>query len=156
MIICHTVPEICHMMDVIVTFYFGLFFALLPTPNSPKNKNFKKMKNTPGDVTILHNCSKNHDHMLYCSWDMAHGGCNCYFSFWAFFFCSFTSNNSKNTKKQPKKSKFQKMKKAPGDIILQVYQKSWLDDVWLLRYGAQRTDGPSDRRTDGRTEKRDI
>ena len=22
-----------------------------------------------------------HDHMLYCSWDMAHEGCNCYFHF---------------------------------------------------------------------------
>ena len=24
--------------------------------------------------------------MLYCSWDMARGRCNCYFSFWAIFF----------------------------------------------------------------------
>ena len=30
MIICHTFPEIWHVMDVIVIFYFGLFFALLP------------------------------------------------------------------------------------------------------------------------------
>ena len=29
MIICHTVPEIWHVMDVIVIFHFGLFFALL-------------------------------------------------------------------------------------------------------------------------------
>ena len=26
----HTVPEIWHMTDVIVTFHFGLFFGLLP------------------------------------------------------------------------------------------------------------------------------
>ena len=30
MVICHTVPEIWHMTDVIVTFHFGLFFTLLP------------------------------------------------------------------------------------------------------------------------------
>ena len=30
MIICYTVPEIWHVTDIIVNFYFGLFFALLP------------------------------------------------------------------------------------------------------------------------------
>ena len=30
MIICYNVPEIWHVMDVIVIFHFGLFFALLP------------------------------------------------------------------------------------------------------------------------------
>ena len=43
------------------------------------------MKKTPRDVIILHKCTKNHDHMLYCSWDMACDGCDCYFSFWAIF-----------------------------------------------------------------------
>ena len=41
------------MTDVIVTFHFGSFFALLH-PNSPKNQNLKKMKKTPGDIIILH------------------------------------------------------------------------------------------------------
>ena len=73
MIICYTVPEIWCVTDAIVIFHFGLFFALLPPPppsrNSPKNKNFKKMKKekkTPADI-ILHKSTKNHDHMLYCS-----------------------------------------------------------------------------------------
>ena len=52
-------------------------------------KKKKKKKKTPGDITILHKCTKNHDHMLYCSWDIAHDGCNCYFSFWAII-CPFT------------------------------------------------------------------
>ena len=69
-----TVPEIWPMTDVTI-FHFGLFFALLPH-NSPKHKKFKKMKKTPGDIIILYNCTKNNDHMLYCSWDMAHDGCN--------------------------------------------------------------------------------
>ena len=47
MIICFTVPEIWHVIHVIV-FHFGLPFALFP-PNSPKNQNFKKMgKKKPG------------------------------------------------------------------------------------------------------------
>ena len=59
LIICYTVPEIWCMTDVIVMFHFGLFFALLPS-NSPKNKKMKKK--TPGDIIILHECTKNHDH----------------------------------------------------------------------------------------------
>ena len=34
MIIGYTVPEIWHVTDVIVLFYFGLFFAFLPSPPS--------------------------------------------------------------------------------------------------------------------------
>ena len=37
------------------------------SPNNPKNQNFEKLKKTPGDITILHKCIKNHNHMLYCS-----------------------------------------------------------------------------------------
>ena len=47
MIICYTVPEIWYVTDVISSFHFGKFFALIP-PNSPKNENFKKMKKTTG------------------------------------------------------------------------------------------------------------
>ena len=43
MIICHIVPEIWRMTDVIVIFHFGLFFALLP-PNTQKIKIKKKRK----------------------------------------------------------------------------------------------------------------
>ena len=57
MIICYTVPEIWCMIDVIVIFHFGLFFALLPPPNTPKNENLKKMEKTPGDIM----CDKNYD-----------------------------------------------------------------------------------------------
>ena len=66
-------------------------------PNNPKNQNFEKLKKTPGDIIILHKCTKNHDHMLYCSWDMARDGCNCYFSFWTIF-CPFTSLKAQKIK----------------------------------------------------------
>ena len=69
--------------------HFGPFFALLPSKN-PKNQDFEKLKKTPGDMLILHKCTKNHDHMLYSSVDMACNRFNCYFSFWAIF-CPFTS-----------------------------------------------------------------
>ena len=59
------------------------------SPNSPKNQNFEKMKKKPGDIIILHNCTKNYDQMMYGSWDMVRDRCNCYFSFWAIF-CPFT------------------------------------------------------------------
>ena len=51
-------------------FHFELYFSLLPppppSPNSPKNENFTTKKKLPGDIIILHMCTKNHDHMLYC------------------------------------------------------------------------------------------
>ena len=58
------------------------------SPNNPKNQNFEKMKKTHGNI-ISHNCTKNHDHMLQCSWDTMRDRCNFYLSFWAIF-CSFT------------------------------------------------------------------
>ena len=72
------------------------FFSFWPSfcpfcpPNSPKNQNLIKKKKAPGDSIILHKCTKNRDHMLYCSWDMVRDRCNWYFSFWAIF-CPFTS-----------------------------------------------------------------
>ena len=47
-------------------FFLSSFFFFLPfhPPDSPKNENIKKMKKKPGDITILHKCTKNHDHML--------------------------------------------------------------------------------------------
>ena len=59
------------------------FLPSYPT-NNTKNQNFQKLKKIPGDIIILHKCTKNNDHMLYCSLDMARNRFNCYFSFWAF------------------------------------------------------------------------
>ena len=58
-------------------------------------KKKKKMKKTPGDI-ILHKCTQNHDHLLYCSWDMACDRCNCYFSFWAICCPFYPPNSPKN------------------------------------------------------------
>ena len=80
--------------------YFLLFY-----PSSSLNQNFKKMKKTPGDIIILLKCTQDHDHMLYCSLDMARHRCNCYFSFWAIFclFSPLTTQKIKISKKWKKK-----------------------------------------------------
>ena len=108
MIICYTVPEIWRMMDVIAIYILGYTFPFF-LPNSPKNENFKTMKKRLGDI-ILHKCTKNHDHMLYCYWDMTRARCNCYFSFWTIFspFTPLTAQKMKISKK---------WKKTPEDII---------------------------------------
>ena len=77
------------MCDRCNYFSFCSIFCPFTLLTAQKNQNFKKMKKTHGDIIILHKCTKNHDHMLYCSWDMACDRCNCYFSFWAIF-CPFT------------------------------------------------------------------
>ena len=73
------------------TEFFVILDNFLPfyPPNSQTKKKLKKKKKTPGDIIILHKCTKNQDHMLYCSWDMASDECNCYFSFLTNF-CLFT------------------------------------------------------------------
>ena len=57
------VPETWSATDRI-SCHFGPFFA---PPKDPENQNFEKKKEKPGDIIILHKCSKNHAHMLYCS-----------------------------------------------------------------------------------------
>ena len=71
-------------------FHFGLLFALLPPITAWKIKISKNWKKTL--EISFYSFTKNHDHMLYCSWDMVHG-CNCYYSYWSIF-CSFTPHNS--------------------------------------------------------------
>ena len=44
--------------------HLGPFLALYPTSNL-KNQNFEKMKQTPGDIIILHLGITNNNHMMY-------------------------------------------------------------------------------------------
>ena len=110
----YMVPEIWRATDRIFC-HFEPFFAI--SPNHQKNKNLEKMKNTPGDIIVLHKCTKNHDHILYCSWDMRHDGCNCYFSFWAIFGLLPPPPLPPSPNIQ-KKSKFSKTKRKYQEISL--------------------------------------
>ena len=77
---------------------FCLFTPLTAKKMKISKKKFKKM---PGDIITLYKCTKNHDHMLYCSWDIVSDRYNCYFSFWAIF-CPFTPITAKKWKSQKK------------------------------------------------------
>ena len=85
-------------------FPFWAIFCLFTPLTAWKMKISKTMKNSPGDIVILHQCTKTHVHMLYCSWDMMHGGCNCYFSFLAIFcpFIPLTAWKNKISKNEKK------------------------------------------------------
>ena len=80
-----------------------------------------------GDI-ILHKCTKNHDHMLYCSWNMACDEYNCYFSFWAIFcpFSPITVQKFKISKKRKNAWRYHH--------FAQVYEKSWSYGILFLRY----------------------
>ena len=70
-IIWRMVPEIWSLTE-----FFVILRHFLPfhSTNNPKNQNLKKkMIKTPEDI-ILQKCTKNHHHMLHCSWDMDLGG----------------------------------------------------------------------------------
>ena len=82
--------------------HFGQYFAYLH-PKNPKNENFEKNLEIPGDIIILHKCTKNHDNMIYCSCDMLHYRCT-YFSFWAIF-CPFTPIKARKMEMLKKRKK---------------------------------------------------
>ena len=95
---------------------------------SKKKKKMKKRLKKLGDIITLQKCTKNHDHRLYCSWDMAHYRCN-YFSIWAILlpFMPLTAHKMKISKK---------WKKCPEmSHFTQVQQKSWSYAILFLRYG---------------------
>ena len=75
------------------------FFVILDhyPSNNTKNQNFEKLKKMPGDIIILHKCTTNHDHMLYCSLDKVRNGCHFCFLLWAIF-CPFDSLTSEKPK----------------------------------------------------------
>ena len=126
-------------------FSFWAIFCPFTLLTCPKNKNFKKMKKLPGDIIILHKCTKNHDHMLYCSWDMVHDKSNCYFSFWAIF-CPFTPLTAQKIKILKKWNK--KMKVWSFYTCVQKIMIRWcmVPEIWCT------TDEQMDRWADGQTD----
>ena len=91
----------------------GHFLPFYPTIY-PKNKIWKKCKNTPGDIILLHICSINEDHMMYGSCNTRHGKQN-FLSFWAIFLhLTLLTTQKINIFKKMKKKK----KKNCGEIII--------------------------------------
>ena len=110
----------------------GYFSPFYQTKNK-KNQNFEKMKKIAGDIIILHRYTKNHNHMLYGSWDIEWDAE--FFVILDHFFIFYHPPPPNNLENQ----NVEKMKKASGDII--IYQKLWSGDIQFLRYGAQQMDG---------------
>ena len=66
--------------------HLGQVLALLPHPPLTAQKmKISKMKKNPGDIIILYKCTKNHDHLLYCSRDVVRDGFNSYFHLGLYF-----------------------------------------------------------------------
>ena len=101
-----------------------------------KTRKIKVLKTWKKRLEVLsfytNKCTKNQDHMLYCSWDMARDECNCYFSFLTIF-CPFTHLTAPKMKISKKwKNTWRYHHFTP------VYQKSLSYTILFLRYGAWR------------------
>ena len=94
-------------------------------PNNPKNQSFEKR--TPGDISILHLCNTNDDHMMYGSWDTERDRQN-FFSFWTIFWTFMPLPLTTERIKILKKWK----KKTNGDII--ILHKRTINDNHMI-YG---------------------
>ena len=138
------VPEIWNVWQTEFFVILGHFLPFYPS-NSLKNQYLKKLKKTPRDIIILHKCTKNHDHMLYCSWHMTCDRCNCYFLFWAIF-CPFNPLTAQ-------KIKILKNWKKRLEIL--PFYRCVLYDVYdQMMYGSWDMvhNGQTDERMDGQTD----
>ena len=95
--------------NIVKLVILGLFLPFYP-PKNPKNQNFEKMKQRPGDINILQMCPINEKHMMYGSWDMECDRQN-FFVILDHFLPFYPPKNLKN-------QNFEKMKKTPWDIII--------------------------------------
>ena len=80
---------------------FWTVFCPFSPLTTQKIKILENWKKKPGDITILQKCTKNHDHMLYCSLNTVHK----VQSFWAIF-CPFTSLAARKIKIQKSEKKY--------------------------------------------------
>ena len=119
-------------------FFILCYFLPFYTPNNPKNQNFQKIKNKPGDIIILHNCTKNHDHRLHCSWDTMRDICNSYFLFWAIF-CPFTPLTTQKIKILKKWKKHLEISSFYTSVPKIMITWCMVPEIWCV------TDGQRDR-----------
>ena len=96
---CSFTPQLPPHLNNLLRLFLSSWAIFCPftTLTVRKMKISKKWKIKPGGIVTIHKCTKNHDHRLYCSSDMARDGCNFYFSFWAIF-CPFTPLTARKMK----------------------------------------------------------
>ena len=106
------------------------------------------MKTTPGDINILHMCTKNYDQTMYGSWDMTHDGCN-YFSFWAIF-CPFTPVTAQKIKILKEWKKCLEISSFYIWVLKIMIRWCTVPEIWCVM--DRRTDGWMDGRTEGKSD----
>ena len=79
----------CEGLKLVILGYFSPFIL----PENPKNQNFEKMKKSNGDIIILHVCTKNHNHMMFDSWDREWDGWNFLIAILAYYLPFYPINN---------------------------------------------------------------
>ena len=111
-------------------------FLLLYLNNDPEKQSLGKTLKKPGDISILHMCTINDNHVMYVSWGMGCGGQHFLLSttFWTIF-CLFVPLTTQKLKLKKKENKSWR-----SHHFTHVHQNLWLHDVQFLRYGAQQTD----------------
>ena len=120
-------------------FSFWVTFCLFthhppPTLTARKmkiQKKWKKKKKKPGDIIILHKCTKTHDQMLYCSWDTARDRCNCCYSFWAIFgpFTPQTAQKNKISKNWKKPLEISSFYTSVPKLMIICYT---IPEIWCV------------------------
>ena len=100
--------------------------------------------------------TKNHDHMLYCFWDMVCDTSNSYFSFWAIFLPFYpppplspfpNSPKNQNFKIYKKKFEISSFYTSVPKIMIRWYA---IPEIWYATDGY--TDGCTDRQTDKKSD----
>ena len=96
-----------------------------------KMKIWQSWKKAPGDSIILHECTKNHDHMPYCSWAMVCARCNFYFSFWTIFypFTPLTAQKMRISKKWKKRLEISLFSTSVPKIMIIGYT---VPEIWCM------------------------
>ena len=126
--------------------FWDIFFSFTPL-TARKMKTSKKRKKAPGDIIILNTFTKNHDHIQYCSWDLARDKSNWFFSFWAIFW-SFSPLTAQKIKIKKKKL-FLEISSFYTCVSKIIVRWCTVPEMWCTTNG--QTDGWTNGWTDGRT-----
>ena len=120
------VPEIQSGGKIFSSFW--AIFCPFTSLTTRKIKILKKWKKLL-ERSSFYTCNKNHDLMMYASWDIERDRQN-FLSFWASFcpFSPLTTQKIKILKKWKKRL-------VRYHHFTQVYQKSWSDAILFLRHG---------------------
>ena len=142
------VLEIWSAPDRIFLLSRAIFSPFTPLTAWKMKISKKKMKkNHLGDIIILHKCTKNHNHMLYSSWNMPCDKCNCHFSFWAIFLIFYhplpcppppTAPKTKSSTKMKKPLEISSFYTSVPKIMIRCYTgpEIWyVTDVVTLHFG---------------------